>query len=100
MTVSVCASEEETGECEKCPCAVGRCDKYPFGQWLHFTCHSLRGSFLRVENQHFNSMFIVEIEAFGSFIDEESEHSEVMTPSASADLSQNETVATVGPVNE
>ncbi len=101
MTVSVCKSEEETGECEECHCAVGQCDKYPFGQWLHFTCHSLQGSFLRVENKQFNQMFIVEIEAFGSLLVDESEQKEVMTSSASTDLKQNETnVATDVPGHE
>ncbi len=65
MAVSICESNDAT-DCKKCECAIGDCSKYPHGDWLHYNCDNLRGSYMRLTNEDGrNWLVFAEVEAFG-----------------------------------
>ena len=68
MAVMICPSEDEDG-CERCPCDVGDYSKYNFGDWLHYNCDDLQGSYMRLTNEEGRTELVIsEVEAFGKII--------------------------------
>ena len=67
MTVSVCASEDDSF-CQKCVCLIGDCTQYDFAVWMRFGCNDLHGNYVKLTNEEKNFNVAAEIEAYGYVI--------------------------------
>ena len=65
MAISICSSDDET-DCEESKCAAEDCFMYTYGDWMHYNCDDLQGSFMRITNENGDNWLVAaEVEAFG-----------------------------------